>query len=175
MGIVDAVGVRVGGGIVAVLGCVGSGLARIVAVQIVGGPLLGAAQPVAIGIDPAGIAAVAVLVDPFFRDLSVADVVRARVDLARGVVAIGGVGDRAQGRHATTNRGAPHRAVSVSILIGVEVDLDAFIDQGNAILNMTRHRAESHSLLYVTLAAPLLAWGVSRAVARRCRQCMIPS
>ena len=45
---------------------------------------------------------------------------------------------------------------------GTLPDLDAFIDHGNAILNMTRHRAESHSLLFVTLAAPLLAWGVSR-------------
>ena len=47
-------------------------------------------------------------------------------------------------------------------IAGTLPDLDAFIDYGDAILNMTRHRAESHSLFYLTLAAPLLAWGVSR-------------
>lgn len=41
---------------------------------------------------------------------------------------------------------------------GTLPDLDTFIDQGNAVLNMTRHRAESHSLFFLTLAAPLLAW-----------------
>jgi inner membrane protein len=45
---------------------------------------------------------------------------------------------------------------------GTVPDLDAFIDHGDAILNMTRHRAESHSLLLLTLASPLLAWAVSR-------------
>jgi len=40
---------------------------------------------------------------------------------------------------------------------GTLPDLDAFIDHGNAVLNMVKHRAESHSLLYLTLAAPLLA------------------
>ncbi len=45
---------------------------------------------------------------------------------------------------------------------GTLPDLDAFIDHGNAILNMTRHRAESHSLIVLTLAAPALAWLVSR-------------
>jgi inner membrane protein len=45
---------------------------------------------------------------------------------------------------------------------GTLPDLDAFIDHGDAILNMTRHRAESHALFVVTLAAPVLAWIVSR-------------
>ncbi|WP_372826950.1 metal-dependent hydrolase [Polaromonas sp.] len=45
---------------------------------------------------------------------------------------------------------------------GTLPDLDAFIDQGNAVLNMTLHRAESHALFYLTLAAPPLAWIVSR-------------
>lgn len=40
---------------------------------------------------------------------------------------------------------------------GTLPDLDAFIDHGDAILNMTRHRAESHSLFFLTLGAPLLA------------------
>ena len=41
-------------------------------------------------------------------------------------------------------------------------DLDTFIPHGDPIRNMTFHRAESHSLLYLTLAAPLIAWLVSR-------------
>ncbi len=45
---------------------------------------------------------------------------------------------------------------------GTLPDLDAFIDHGNAVLNMTLHRAESHALFWLTLVAPLLAWLVSR-------------
>ena len=45
---------------------------------------------------------------------------------------------------------------------GTLPDLDAFINHGNAVLNMTLHRAESHALFYLTLAAPALAWLVSR-------------
>jgi inner membrane protein len=45
---------------------------------------------------------------------------------------------------------------------GTLPDLDAFIDHGDAVLNMVLHRAESHALFYLTLFAPLLAWGVSR-------------
>ncbi|WP_313119945.1 metal-dependent hydrolase, partial [Pantoea septica] len=37
-------------------------------------------------------------------------------------------------------------------------DLDVFIDHGDAIRNMTLHRTESHALLWLTLASPLLAW-----------------
>lgn len=59
-------------------------------------------------------------------------------------------------------RTAVWKAALWGAVAGTLPDLDAFIDHGNAILNMTRHRAESHSLLYVTLAAPLLAWAVSR-------------
>lgn len=45
---------------------------------------------------------------------------------------------------------------------GTLPDLDAFVEHGDAILNMTRHRAESHSLIVLTLLAPALAWMVSR-------------
>ncbi|MGE0349348.1 metal-dependent hydrolase [Hydrogenophaga sp.] len=45
---------------------------------------------------------------------------------------------------------------------GTLPDLDAFIDHGDAILNMTRHRAESHALFVLTLIAPALAWIASR-------------
>ena len=41
-------------------------------------------------------------------------------------------------------------------------DLDVLIDHGDAIRNMTFHRAESHALMYQTLAAPLLAWCIAR-------------
>ena len=41
---------------------------------------------------------------------------------------------------------------------GTLPDLDAFIDFGDAVRNMTYHRAESHGLFYLTLIAPLLAW-----------------
>lgn len=45
---------------------------------------------------------------------------------------------------------------------GTLPDLDALIDHGDAILNMVLHRAESHSLIFLTLLSPLLAWLVSR-------------
>ena len=47
-------------------------------------------------------------------------------------------------------------------IAGTLPDLDAVINHGDPILNMIRHRAESHSLLYLTLLAPLLGWGLSR-------------
>jgi inner membrane protein len=45
---------------------------------------------------------------------------------------------------------------------GTLPDLDAFIDHGNDVLNMVRHRADSHSLFFLTLGAPLLAALASR-------------
>ena len=45
---------------------------------------------------------------------------------------------------------------------GLLPDLDVLIDHGDAVLNMVRHRAESHSLLYLTLLAPGFAWVVDR-------------
>ncbi|MDO8372835.1 MAG: metal-dependent hydrolase, partial [Polaromonas sp.] len=59
-------------------------------------------------------------------------------------------------------RTAVWKAALWGAVAGTLPDLDAFIDHGNAILNMTLHRAESHALLYLTLAAPPLAWMVSR-------------
>ena len=47
-------------------------------------------------------------------------------------------------------------------LCGTLPDLDALIDHGDPIRNMTFHRAESHSLFYLTLLSPLLAWLVAR-------------
>jgi inner membrane protein len=45
---------------------------------------------------------------------------------------------------------------------GTLPDLDAFIDHGDAIRNMTMHRGETHALFYQTLAAPLIAWPISK-------------
>jgi len=45
---------------------------------------------------------------------------------------------------------------------GTLPDLDALIDHGDAILNMVLHRAETHSLLYLTLLAPLMGALVAR-------------
>lgn len=45
---------------------------------------------------------------------------------------------------------------------GLLPDLDVLLDHGDPILNMIRHRAESHALLLLTLLAFPMAWGVSR-------------
>ena len=45
---------------------------------------------------------------------------------------------------------------------GTLPDLDALIDHGDAVLNMVRHRAESHALLYLLLAAGPLGWLIAR-------------
>jgi inner membrane protein len=45
---------------------------------------------------------------------------------------------------------------------GLLPDLDVLLDHGDPILNMIRHRAESHALLLLALFAFPMAWGVSR-------------
>jgi inner membrane protein len=45
---------------------------------------------------------------------------------------------------------------------GTLPDLDALVDHGDAILNMVLHRAESHSLLYLTLLAPIMGALIAR-------------
>jgi inner membrane protein len=47
-------------------------------------------------------------------------------------------------------------------LCGTLPDLDAFIDHGDPVRNMTFHRAESHALAWLTLASPLIASGIAR-------------
>ena len=59
-------------------------------------------------------------------------------------------------------RTAVWKAALWGAVAGTLPDLDIFVRYGDSILDMTRHRAESHSLFYLTLAAPPLAWGVSR-------------
>lgn len=50
------------------------------------------------------------------------------------------------------------QAAAVGAVCGTLPDLDVFVDHGDAIRNMTLHRTESHALLWLTLASPLLAW-----------------
>jgi inner membrane protein len=45
---------------------------------------------------------------------------------------------------------------------GTLPDLDALADFGDPVLNMVLHRADTHSLFWLTLLAPALAWGVAR-------------
>ncbi|MBU5376806.1 MAG: metal-dependent hydrolase [Pantoea sp.] len=60
---------------------------------------------------------------------------------------------------AAMGRRAPlWQAAAVGAVCGTLPDLDVFIDHGDAIRNMTLHRTESHALLWLTLASPLLAW-----------------
>jgi inner membrane protein len=59
-------------------------------------------------------------------------------------------------------RTAVWKAALWGAVAGTLPDLDALIDHGDAILNMVLHRAESHSLMYLTLLAPLLGALVAR-------------
>jgi inner membrane protein len=45
---------------------------------------------------------------------------------------------------------------------GTLPDLDALIDHGDPVRNMTFHRAESHSLFFLTLLSPAIAAGVAK-------------
>lgn len=62
---------------------------------------------------------------------------------------------------AMGRRTAVWKAATWGAIAGTLPDLDVVIDHGDALLNMVLHRAESHSLFWLTLFAPLLAWGVS--------------
>lgn len=59
------------------------------------------------------------------------------------------------------------QSAAVGALCGTLPDLDVFIDHGDAIRNMTLHRTESHALLWLTLASPLLAWLIAGLFRRR--------
>ncbi len=52
-------------------------------------------------------------------------------------------------------------------LAGLLPDLDVLIDHGDAVLNMVRHRGPSHSLLWLSLLAPALAWLAHRLTSPR--------
>jgi inner membrane protein len=59
-------------------------------------------------------------------------------------------------------RSAVWKAALWGGVAGTIPDLDALLDFGDAVRNMTYHRAESHGLFYLTLLAPVLAWLVTK-------------
>lgn len=62
---------------------------------------------------------------------------------------------------ALAGRTRPWRAVVWGGVVATLPDLDVLFDHGDAIANMTRHRAESHSLFWLSLLSPLLAWAIA--------------
>lgn len=62
---------------------------------------------------------------------------------------------------ALGRRTRPWRAVLWGGVVGTLPDLDVLIDHGDDIANMVQHRAESHALFWLTLATPVLAWGIA--------------
>lgn len=61
------------------------------------------------------------------------------------------------GRHTPVGRAALWGAVC-----GTLPDLDALIDHGDAVRDMTLHLAETHALFWLTLVAPIIAAGIHR-------------
>ncbi|MCU0866834.1 MAG: metal-dependent hydrolase [Planctomycetes bacterium] len=53
------------------------------------------------------------------------------------------------------------RALLWGGVIATLPDLDVLIDHGDPVQNMTRHRAESHALLWLTVVSPLFAVGIA--------------
>ena len=53
------------------------------------------------------------------------------------------------------------RAVLWGGIVGSLPDLDVLVDHGDAVRNMVLHRGHSHALFWMTLAAPVLAWGIA--------------
>lgn len=60
-------------------------------------------------------------------------------------------------------RTATWRAALWGGICGTLPDLDALVDYGDAVMNMTRHRAESHALFWLTAASLPIAWLVAWA------------
>ncbi|MFN3375125.1 MAG: metal-dependent hydrolase [Burkholderiaceae bacterium] len=63
-------------------------------------------------------------------------------------------------------RTAPWKAALWGGALGTVPDLDTFVRHGDAILDMVRHRAESHSLLYLSLLSLPLGWAGARWIGR---------
>ena len=59
-------------------------------------------------------------------------------------------------------RTAAWKAALWGAAAGTLPDLDAFIDHGDPLLNMVRHRAESHGLALLALASAPLGWLAAR-------------
>lgn len=54
------------------------------------------------------------------------------------------------------------RSALVGAFFGTLPDLDSFVDYGDPIRNVTYHRGVTHSLFYLSLLSPLLAWLFTR-------------
>ena len=63
------------------------------------------------------------------------------------------------------------RALLIGGLVATLPDLDSFIPMGNDIDNMTYHRGFSHSVLVLTVAAPVVAYAVTKIV-KDSRECL---
>lgn len=59
-------------------------------------------------------------------------------------------------------RTAVSKAALAGGLCGLAPDLDIFVDYGDPIADMTRHRTETHAWFYLTLASPLVAAAAAR-------------
>ncbi len=68
-----------------------------------------------------------------------------------------GIGVAVMGR-----RTAVWKAALWGAVCGTLPDLDALIDHGDPVRDMTFHRAESHSLLYLTVVSPAIAAAVAK-------------
>jgi len=63
---------------------------------------------------------------------------------------------------AVLGRKAGLRAAVVGAACNTLPDLDVFIAHGDPVRDLTFHRAETHALFWLTLAAPAIAWLVAR-------------
>ena len=63
---------------------------------------------------------------------------------------------------ATIGARVGRRAALWGAVVGTLPDLDVFVSLGDPVSDFIAHRSVTHSLFTVTLAAPLLAWGVHR-------------
>ncbi len=63
---------------------------------------------------------------------------------------------------AVLGRKAGLRAAVIGAACNTLPDLDVFIAQGDPVRDLTFHRAETHALFWLTLAAPAIAWLVAR-------------
>mgnify|MGYP002622062110 CR=1 FL=1 len=59
---------------------------------------------------------------------------------------------------ATLGRTVGRRAVAWGAVCGTLPDLDVFVPFGDPVMDFTYHRSFSHSLIVLTLVAPLIAW-----------------
>jgi len=63
---------------------------------------------------------------------------------------------------AVLGRKAGLRAAAVGAVCNTLPDLDVFLAHGDPVRDFTFHRAETHALFWLTLAAPAIAWLVAR-------------